>query len=251
MNWAIFDSGSIPAWAGETSLPLIMASAPQVYPRVGGGNTRPRTETEPGVGLSPRGRGKQRRRAAPGPAGRSIPAWAGETGQPLPLQLPTQVYPRVGGGNSLFPLGEFSHSGLSPRGRGKRRHHMATWKAIRSIPAWAGETASGSTWLNPIPVYPRVGGGNCSGLSPLSCARGLSPRGRGKHKLAVYERTGWRVYPRVGGGNPCPRPGTGGRGGLSPRGRGKHGLGSGVAPVIRSIPAWAGETLALASFLSL
>ena len=31
--------GSIPAWAGETGIPAIIAPAPPVYPRVGGGNS--------------------------------------------------------------------------------------------------------------------------------------------------------------------------------------------------------------------
>ena len=55
-------SGSIPAWAGETSSARRPARPAGVYPRVGGGNpgrVRPPTQQ---MGLSPRGRGKRRPR---------------------------------------------------------------------------------------------------------------------------------------------------------------------------------------------
>ena len=73
--------GSIPAWAGETCALTIRTPGPRVYPRVGGGNSPGRTDTTISGGLSPRGRGKPIQMPAGQPPGRSIPAWAGETGQ--------------------------------------------------------------------------------------------------------------------------------------------------------------------------
>ena len=93
-------SGSIPAWAGETSRgrPGIWLS--RVYPRVGGGNPPWSYSRAICCGLSPRGRGKphscHRRQSQAG----SIPAWAGETGMTVVFPSPLTVYPRVGGGNS-------------------------------------------------------------------------------------------------------------------------------------------------------
>ena len=155
-----------------------------------------------------------------------------------------------------------SHSGLSPRGRGKLDIMHADNAAKGSIPAWAGETTPLAPAVNIAEVYPRVGGGNGvdgqDGFTPV----GLSPRGRGKqlapgsNHLLARSIPAWAgetsiscslcqlstVYPRVGGGNQliC------GVGithiGLSPRGRGKLNLDfEGIAPV-GSIPAWAGET---------
>ena len=49
-------------------------------------------------GLSPRGRGNPYVTVSPTPAGRSIPAWAGEPLRSLPPAAATRVYPRVGGG---------------------------------------------------------------------------------------------------------------------------------------------------------
>ena len=70
--------GSIPAWAGETTLRRRRTTIRGVYPRVGGGNPPPTWPPPPAPGLSPRGRGKRRRRL-PRTSQRSIPAWAGET----------------------------------------------------------------------------------------------------------------------------------------------------------------------------
>ena len=70
---------SIPAWAGETSLPRIPAHITAVYPRVGGGNRIPIADKAAAEGLSPRGRGKPSATAGVTAMARSIPAWAGET----------------------------------------------------------------------------------------------------------------------------------------------------------------------------
>ena len=112
--------GSIPAWAGETFAPRVIAWVTQVYPRVGGGNAITPQGMHAGIGLSPRGRGKRFNPTPLTDADRSIPAWAGETACAGIRRHNTGVYPRVGGGNSVtaaaFPL----FDGLSPRGRGKR-----------------------------------------------------------------------------------------------------------------------------------
>ena len=51
------------------------------------------------------------------------------------------------------------------------------------------------------------------------------------------------VYPRVGGGNEMLMREYGGGIGLSPRGRGKRAGAAAISAYIRSIPAWAGETV--------
>ena len=70
------------------------------------------------------------------------------------------VYPRVGGGNPCTPQAQRKPRGLSPRGRGKRDWKDGLMQTQRSIPAWAGETSAASSRISPMPVYPRVGGGN-------------------------------------------------------------------------------------------
>ena len=133
----------------------------------------------------------------------------------------------------------------------------------RSIPAWAGETASRAYIQRIGGVYPRVGGGNSTQLRNLLPPIGLSPRGRGKplpsaaYRLAIGSIPAWAgetysyqsfappvtVYPRVGGGNQALAATASQRPGLSPRGRGKQAQGVSRKQNNRSIPAWAGETL--------
>ena len=193
---------------------------------------------------------------------RSIPAWAGETGQSARRRPAQWVYPRVGGGNDRKPPPPLYISGLSPRGRGKHLVGVKESRYQRSIPAWAGETLLQSRQRQPIRVYPRVGGGNRQVMAKTPTEKGLSPRGRGKPLLpprrnpqlgsipawagetcAIWKT--WKsagVYPRVGGGNLRYLENLEIGRGLSPRGRGKPGFDGGANRRRRSIPAWAGET---------
>ena len=212
---------SIPAWAGETAYSRLRLPRRRVYPRVGGGNRRIADRYLARRGLSPCGRGKLSWGCSRGSFLGSIPAWAGETaavGCPGPRGA---VYPRVGGGNWRWYQGDYSGIGLSPRGRGKRDSHYLHPSIWRSIPAWAGETASENRQYASRKVYPRVGGGNGSGAVFGFSSDGLSPRGRGKpaddanHSIYFGSIPAWagetlstvplhnddEVYPRVGGGN--------------------------------------------------
>ena len=96
---------------------------------------------------------------------------------------------------------------------------------------------------------------------------GLSPRGRGKLRnrrpLNQARRSipAWAgetlrgrclgkwtgVYPRVGGGNGFRKACWYINGGLSPRGRGKPDSMTPTEKMARSIPAWAGETMAIST----
>ena len=171
---------SIPAWAGETPGAMNVCAAAKVYPRVGGGNEQIGVQRHNSIGLSPRGRGKRAYGGDMGACQRSIPAWAGETARPQNISCLIEVYPRVGGGNSLCPSPTRRDAGLSPRGRGKPRRKVVWDYPRRSIPAWAGETKPYILSNPSIAVYPRVGGGNEDNLDQAGANIGLSPRGRGK-----------------------------------------------------------------------
>ena len=217
-------AGSIPAWAGETSVIIRPPSSAMVYPRVGGGNRNAARCSAVISGLSPRGRGKPIDDSLWLAVKGSIPAWAGETQNTAAGYCRIPVYPRVGGGNAVHTTGPARIRGLSPRGRGKRR--PCNWPGPNpgSIPAWAGETRYALIALAVPAVYPRVGGGNPTGAVAHTRIDGLSPRGRGKLRppTSSSRRKGsipaWAgetlsarpanrpapVYPRVGGGNSRP-----------------------------------------------
>ena len=229
---------------------------------MGGGNRAVAVARVRSVGLSPRGRGKPCFSRSIDTMSGSIPAWAGETCCDSPPDRTAAVYPRVGGGNEPFRRYAYSNGGLSPRGRGKRLPAPLLSDGRRSIPAWAGET--GGLYFEPgnWAVYPRVGGGNSGAGLTWRAGGGLSPRGRGKPATLTLQINGCRsipawagetctsarlarklgVYPRVGGGNLRLPALSITFGGLSPRGRGKHGRQDALTGIMRSIPAWAGET---------
>ena len=74
---------SIPACAGEPTVPAKYGQPARVYPRVCGGANCPDTLPPRVVGLSPRVRGSRREGRAGYRASRSIPACAGEPPRPL------------------------------------------------------------------------------------------------------------------------------------------------------------------------
>ena len=180
---AMSTSGSIPAWAGETEWWGSGGRPAEVYPRVGGGNSKMLDTIGQNAGLSPRGRGKLNHTQAQFVFERSIPAWAGETSYRTGLPTGWKVYPRVGGGNDRAQCLPSQRSGLSPRGRGKLHSTRSKRRALRSIPAWAGETHIVPYRNALIRVYPRVGGGNAPACFRFYSSPGLSPRGRGKPGL--------------------------------------------------------------------
>ncbi len=156
---------SIPAFTGETSRIHTPTESRQVYPRIHGGNSyaaRARAECE---GLSPHSRGKRSTCVSIAVSGGSIPAFTGETWLINLSTLPTEVYPRIHGGNIRGLFSGMQEPGLSPHSRGKRVEHIITGHERRSIPAFTGETASPVTQRSAAEVYPRIHGGNSCWIS--------------------------------------------------------------------------------------
>ena len=233
-----------------------------VYPRTGGGNGSVAANTAAADGLSPHGRGKRGRWAQPTGRPGSIPARAGETSMQVTGCSASRVYPRTGGGNSLWNFRELELYGLSPHGRGKQCRLPRHPGGIRSIPARAGETSRKSAGPWATPVYPRTGGGNRGPITLTEYGQGLSPHGRGKPATPGADQPASRsiparagetgvggrvavadgVYPRTGGGNQSSRHPVSPRPGLSPHGRGKPPSSPKVTNPVGSIPARAGET---------
>ena len=259
------DLGSIPACAGEPTIPTDRFLLPKVYPRVCGGTKGQLVMDISGKGLSPRVRGN--RPASPIPRRRcgSIPACAGEPRPRNPPAPSGRVYPRVCGGTPRIMPALPSRHGLSPRVRGNLLQPALHPVPVRSIPACAGEPPSVRQAGRESPVYPRVCGGThrppgtgrgCPGLSPRvrgnrgrsrtatpapSGGSGSIPACAGEPHRAVFLALVPGVYPRVCGGTAQP-PHRGAVGqGLSPRVRGNHRVRDPGRKRQRSIPACAGE----------
>ena len=253
--------GSIPAYAGEPEVVDDVFLLRQVYPRVCGGTTTPIIGIRISYGLSPRMRGNPGPAGCSKPAGRSIPAYAGEPPRQTRRAAISAVYPRVCGGTRLAQAKERTAEGLSPRMRGNPSSADCGPAILRSIPAYAGEPMNARRARGQCQVYPRVCGGTakcarshavCQGLSPRMrgnppaqalplLAHGSIPAYAGEPRPASGGGGSGRVYPRVCGGTEHRIRHCRHRYGLSPRMRGNRRRVPGRALSMRSIPAYAGE----------
>ena len=158
----LFRRRSIPACAGEPSLPSTTPSPLTVYPRVCGG-TSIRGQSDGGRrGLSPRVRGNLHQVSPVHTHARSIPACAGEPRNRNGRRGWPPVYPRVCGGTSSVASQEQAEAGLSPRVRGNQDVHRHQMRHRRSIPACAGEPSPVSlSAAEAAGLSPRVRGNRC------------------------------------------------------------------------------------------
>ena len=173
--------GTIPAWAGETTLYPGPDQAVVDHPRVGGGDLKLMPIRQLLWGPSPRGRGRQTRRSAGCQRIGTIPAWAGETRSAIGRKTRRWDHPRVGGGDNYVDLTAGYVQGPSPRGRGRRLATPEEAMQNRTIPAWAGETHVQCLDGDACGDHPRVGGGDQVAKELRDQASGPSPRGRGRH----------------------------------------------------------------------
>ena len=242
---SVLGARSIPACAGEPGMVAVGQKQLEVYPRVCGGTRSVAPVDRAACGLSPRVRGEPAPRAAA-----PSPGW---------------VYPRVCGGTRDPQCGDSQRIGLSPRVRGNRDTRATCGCQPGSIPACAGEPRPTANLWKACWVYPRVCGGTPRNSSRNADTEGLSPRVRGNQTCPTCRCLAKRsipacagepphcqcharenpVYPRVCGGT-GPRWGRGRcLAGLSPRVRGNL-CGSRIRECgARSIPACAGEPMAL------
>ena len=71
-----------------------------------------------------------------------------------------QVYPRLRGGSKAYALSSWHIHGLSPPTRGILGRYYYWRDKIRSIPAYAGDPATGVKLTGNATVYPRLRGGS-------------------------------------------------------------------------------------------
>ena len=110
-----------------------------------------------------------------------------------------RAHPRVGGENAVMNHPAAAALGSSPRGRGKPPRRVALPTPGGLIPAWAGKTFRGWCRSLSCPAHPRVGGENVRRLWRRGRRWGSSPRGRGKHLSAMFDRSAGGLIPAWAG----------------------------------------------------
>ena len=178
-----------------------------------------------------------------------------------PAGRAAKVYPRPRGGTHWTGVERRQGRGLSPPTRGNLVRSDGGAKRSRSIPAHAGEPGRRDRERPQAEVYPRPRGGTQQRLRAVQVHEGLSPPTRGnlvvsgKSKAkarsipahageptgAGRERACRAVYPRPRGGTRVKSHTLALMEGLSPPTRGNRIIPRAEFPVIRSIPAHAGE----------
>ena len=218
-----------------------------VYPRVCGGSAIGLSIPASARGLSPRVRGKLRGVRPASAAAGSIPACAGEARCGDSRRRAQSVYPRVCGGSARCGRRRTDFKGLSPRVRGKPLPRPPQLLSGRSIPACAGEAPGPGAAKRRPGVYPRVCGGSARQSSDIGKRPWSIPACAGEAPAILNGLRKRTVYPRVCGGSRRQRYADDPAFGLSPRVRGKRDRPARNPGRPRSIPACAGEAVAVSS----
>ena len=156
----------IPAHAGQTLYRKATSILRSDHPRACGANHDLMTRGAAWNGSSPRMRGKRYTSRQYVPAGRIIPAHAGQTSAIATIGRAQADHPRACGANSCMSLKNVSFFGSSPRMRGKLAIGLACVGRIWIIPAHAGQTVTSGNFGNVNKDHPRACGANS--LIPLA-----------------------------------------------------------------------------------
>ncbi len=110
--------GTIPAYAGEPVICMLLCGEQSDHPRIRGGTYRGKRTAPYTMGPSPHTRGNLKRHELTVDDIRTIPAYAGEpTGQVL-LHRQVEDHPRIRGGTDIDGCVVYVHQGPSPHTRG-------------------------------------------------------------------------------------------------------------------------------------
>ena len=174
-----WNSGPIPARAGQPGRQEPRDLVGGAYPRSRGATTFTRPLTHDYPGLSPLARGNPVVVAAVGGGVGPIPARAGQPQKRGGRHLCGRAYPRSRGATCRRSRPVFSSGGLSPLARGNREYPQHWVFLAGPIPARAGQPL-GNSWAVPnVAAYPRSRGATPFSVKSLFTVTGLSPLARG------------------------------------------------------------------------
>ena len=175
--------GIIPAYAGNTSVPVVGEWIGGDHPRVCGEHPIEHDARRVGLGSSPRMRGTLCFRGIPSGSVGIIPAYAGNTQQASGLVE--------------------RRRGSSPRMRGTRPRSAIRTRTCGIIPAYAGNTASMSWRSERAWDHPRVCGEHNMLPSVVAVPEGSSPRMRGTLRPVASCTPSARIIPAYAGNTNC------------------------------------------------
>ena len=253
----------IPACAGNAGRRRRRCDWSPVHPRVCGERVGNVCSVPRSRGSSPRVRGTLRRRAQRRSVRRFIPACAGNARCSLSSAAISSVHPRVCGERAEGGGADHAPSGSSPRVRGTPPLPRFLRLDRRFIPACAGNALPLPPEPSRPPVHPRVCGERIVALSASYRSAGSSPRVRGTQigafcydcisrfipacagnaRDAPPQLLSTPVHPRVCGERALLDHPNISMNGSSPRVRGTQDRPELSCPLVRFIPACAGNAV--------
>ena len=171
----------IPAYAGNESLISARASCTTVHPRIRGERIQRSLAGLGFGGSSPHTRGTTDAAPVARPAGRFIPAYAGNEQTVRVARLTWPVHPRIRGERSQRAPRTLATSGSSPHTRGTIPAPPPPSTRSRFIPAYAGNAPAWSPRSTGFPVHPRIRGERFTEMGCFTPRSGSSPHTRGTH----------------------------------------------------------------------
>ena len=211
----------IPAHAGNSAAPAVLAGPRSVHPRARGEQRVLTSSSTQITGSSPRTRGTVSMNRVPGGTSRFIPAHAGNRRQQRTLPAKAPVHPRARGEQCGHLHELVQEHGSSPRTRGTAAGEFNLHDSVRFIPAHAGNSRSPLKRRAPGTVHPRARGEQARVIKPGHNVSGSSPRTRGTAHDARAGRVAARFIP-AHAGNRRGHAASTGRVAVHPRARGEQ-----------------------------
>ena len=234
--------GIIPAYAGNTSNCSLNPATSWDHPRVCGEHNGANDATLFKVGSSPRMRGTLRSSRPRWAVAGIIPAYAGNTAVCNGLSAANRDHPRVCGEHYTPIIAAYNLMGSSPRMRGTLGGAVLVDDLAGIIPAYAGNTSTGTGVALSRRDHPRVCGEHREPLEYVVYPAGSSPRMRGTPSMWSWCSSPLMDHPRVCGEH-WQQSGLRRHAlGSSPRMRGTRFGGLAVLRLHGIIPAYAGNT---------
>ena len=158
--------GIIPAYAGNTTIPVSVRGPTRDHPRVCGEHFLTMAAAVFCEGSSPRMRGTPTPRTCISLPTGIIPAYAGNTRGSTADTIIAWDHPRVCGEHTTVRTRADTSTGSSPRMRGTLRRACTSAMRCGIIPAYAGNTSLARLCRRVRRDHPRVCGEHHGGLSP-------------------------------------------------------------------------------------
>ena len=200
--WKNLSRRIIPAPAGNTSTYSSGNCVPTDHPRACGEHAATCTTPWSSAGSSPRLRGTRPEPWHIQPAGRIIPAPAGNTRRAGPGRMTRPDHPRACGEHVAWVSGAGSRNGSSPRLRGTPELVALAFGPRRIIPAPAGNTVALCKPPWTCSDHPRACGEHGRENDVVRVVDGSSPRLRGTHLQHNRTTLRNRIIPAPAG-NTC------------------------------------------------